>query len=156
MLWRCVLDESISRVTSAFAHPKDSRSIYPSDMPSSFNGMKIASSLVLPTVLSLRKRNLTSFCLLSSGTTGRPSITTNASKPSSNRTLYWSFRSVKNRYVSPMFTLRRRHPHLRSQAPRLHRTNHLLVDFRSLEPSLPILVVCGDNQYARKSLSLLR
>ena len=68
---------------------------YPSEKFFSFRGMKIASSLVFPTVLSFFSRNLTSFCLLSSGTTGRPSMTTNVSRPCSSLTSYWAWRSME-------------------------------------------------------------
>ena len=52
-----------------------SRSKYPSDMSSSFIGIKMASSRVLPAVLSFLRRNLTSLGFCSELTSGRPSIT---------------------------------------------------------------------------------
>ena len=69
---------------------------YPSDIFLSSRGIKMASSLVLPTVFSFFSKNLTSFCLLSSGTTGKPSMTTKASKPCSSLTSYCAWRSAGN------------------------------------------------------------
>jgi hypothetical protein len=67
---------------------------HPSVIFLSLTGMKTASSEVLPTELSFLNKNLTSFCRLSSGTTGRPSMTINVSSPSSTFTSYCSLRSV--------------------------------------------------------------
>ena len=66
---------------------------YPSDIPLSSTGMKTASALVRPTVFNFRTKYFTSLSLLSSGTTGRPSRTTKASRPSSKRTSYCAFKS---------------------------------------------------------------
>src|SRR3954468_2594809 len=66
---------------------------HPSVIFLSLTGMNTASSEVLPTELSFLKRNLTSFCRLSSGTTGRPSMTINVSRPSSTFTSYCALRS---------------------------------------------------------------
>lgn len=59
----------------------------------SFSGIKTASSEVLPAALSFLNRNLMSFCLLSSGTIGSPSMTTKVSRPSSSFTSYCALRS---------------------------------------------------------------
>lgn len=66
---------------------------HPSDMFLSFSGIKTASALVRPTVLSFFRMYLINFSLLSAGTMGKPSSTTKVSKPSSRRTSYCAFRS---------------------------------------------------------------
>jgi len=66
---------------------------YPSVLPSSFVGMNMASSLVFPAASNFFSTYLMSFDLFSSGTIGKPSMTTKASRPSSSRTSYCSFKS---------------------------------------------------------------
>lgn len=66
---------------------------HPSDMFLSLSGIKTASSEVWPTELSFLSKNLMSFCLLSSGTTGSLSMTTKVSKLSSSFTSYCALRS---------------------------------------------------------------
>lgn len=92
LLWCLIFDKGVTVCVS----PGFSRVYlltYPSVLPWSLTGMKNPSSLTLPTALSFFTTNLTSFGLLSSGTIGSPSTTTNASKPCSSRTSYCSFRS---------------------------------------------------------------
>lgn len=69
------------------------KSTYPSDIFLSLMGIKTASSEVWPTALSFLNKNFTSFCLLSSGTTGRPSMTIKVSRLSSSFTSYCALRS---------------------------------------------------------------
>ena len=92
-----VLDKSepaIISITLNFEPASRMPNTHPSVIFLSVSGIKTASSEVWPTVLSFLNRNLISFCLLSSGTTGRPSITTNVSRPSSSLTSYCALRSI--------------------------------------------------------------
>ena len=92
LLWCLIFDKGVT-VCVSLGFKYVYLLTYPSVLPWSLTGMKNPSSLTLPTALSFFTTNLTSFGLLSSGTMGSPSTTTNASKPCSSRTSYCSFKS---------------------------------------------------------------
>lgn len=122
LLRSLILHKSESGMALADVMDAEPTHVYPSDIFLSLRGMKMDSSFVFPTVLSFRSRNLISFCLLSSGTIGRPSMTTNASRPSSSRTSYCSLKSACSRSVEILAQAAIR-THRKSQSPHPRRRN---------------------------------
>ena len=99
----------------------------------------MASSEVLPTALSFLCKNLINFCRLSSGTTGRPSMTTNVSKPSSSFTSYCALRSemgnAKSQQRGAWTSEIPHHTHPRSRPLRLPpREDHARTGYQNSAP----------------------